>query len=266
MLEKFDELYNSIYEVIYELVRDNLLFKIYVSKWINFVIKDVVVMNQPSHLNLLKELFRDNEFLVKNFVTDHLVRKLANKMINQKESFLFNEKKYLEIFRLFCIVGESINTSNQIKILTHFIKKLRTDDVRSLYQITLTKKDDEIYSEAAIDKNILKKRRFGDYYKICKEEYSSAWEYFVEFLNLIADMTKGRNKTVESYMETMFTLDILSDLFEKYELHEAEVPVIRLLHNLYAESEKFYPIEKKKRISDYDKMQEETIDVMSTTS
>lgn len=76
----------------------------------------------------------------------------------------------------------------------------------------------------------------------------------MEYLNLIADMTKGRNKIVESYMETMFTLDILSDLFEKYELHEAEVPIIRLLHNLYAESEKFYPIEKKKRISDWEKL------------
>lgn len=65
----------------------------------------------------------------------------------------------------------------------------------------------------------------------------------------------------------MFTLDILSDLFEKEELHEAEVPIIRLLHNLYAESEKFYPIEKKKRISDYDQMQEEeAIDIMTTTS
>jgi hypothetical protein len=177
-------------------VRDNLLFKIYVSKWINFVIKDVIAMNQASHLNLLKELFRDNEFLVKNFVTDGLVSKLANRMINQKEHFLFYEKKYLEIFRLFCLVGDNINTSNQIRILTHFIKQLRTDDIRSLYQVTLTKKDDEVYTEAAIDKNILKKRRFGDYYKICKEEYTSAWEYFVEFINLIADMTKGRNKTV----------------------------------------------------------------------
>jgi hypothetical protein len=34
-------------------------------------------------------------------------------------------------------------------------------------------------------------------------------------------MTKGRNKTVESYMESMFTIDILSDLFEKEQLHEA---------------------------------------------
>jgi hypothetical protein len=128
--------------VIYELVRDNLLFKIYVSKWINFVIKDVIAMNQPAHLNLLKELFKDNEFLVKNFVTDGLVTKLANRMINQKENFMFYEKKYLEIFRLFCIVGDNINTSNQIRILTHFIKQLRTDDIRSLYQVTITKKDD----------------------------------------------------------------------------------------------------------------------------
>ena len=88
----------------------------------------------------------------------------------------------------------------------------------------------------------------------------------MEYLNLIADLTKGRNKIVESYMETMFTLDILSDLFEKYELHEAEVPIIRLLHNLYAESERFYPIEKKKRISDWEKLRDETIDVMTTTS
>jgi hypothetical protein len=76
--------------VIFELVRDNLLFKIYVSKWINFVIEDTLTENQPSHLNLLKELFKDNEFLVKNFVTDNLVKRLADRMINQKDYFMFN--------------------------------------------------------------------------------------------------------------------------------------------------------------------------------
>lgn len=80
------------------------------------MIEDVVVENQPSHLNLLKELFRDNEFLVKNFVTVGLVKSLAKGM-QQKDNFLFHEKKYLEIFRLFCIVGDKINTSNQIIIL-----------------------------------------------------------------------------------------------------------------------------------------------------
>lgn len=71
------------------------MFKVYVSKWINFVIEDVLTENQPSHLNLLKELFKNNEFLVKNFVTDNLVSKLAERMINQKDSFIFYEKKYL---------------------------------------------------------------------------------------------------------------------------------------------------------------------------
>lgn len=77
------------------MVRDNFSFKIYISKWINFIIEDVLVENQPSHLNLLKELFKNNEFLVKNFVTDDLVKKLADKMMNQKDTFLFVEKKYL---------------------------------------------------------------------------------------------------------------------------------------------------------------------------
>lgn len=64
----------------------------------------------------------------------------------------------------------------------------------------------------------------------------------MEYLNLMADLVKGRNKTVESYVETIFSLDVLSELFQKYDLHEAEVPIIRLIHNLYAESERFYPI------------------------
>lgn len=67
-----------------------------------------------------------------------------------------------------------------------------------IYTVSLSKKDNIIFTEAAIDKNESKKRRFADYYKICKEEYPTAWSYFVEYLNLIADMTKGRNKTVES--------------------------------------------------------------------
>jgi hypothetical protein len=82
----------------------------------------------------------------------------------------------------------------------------------------------------------------------------------------MADMTKGRNKSVESYLEPMFTLDILSDLFDKDNLYESEAPIIRLLHNLHAESERFYPIEKKKRISNFDALQSEVIDAMATTS
>lgn len=167
---------------------------------------------------------------------------------------------------MFCIVGDNINTQNQINILNKFIKELRKTEISSFYQITLSKVKTEIFAEAGIDKNMLKKRRFNDYFKICKEEYSSAWEYFVEYLELVADMTKGRNKQVEDYMQGMFSIDILTDLFVSYELQEAEAPIIRLLHNLYAESDKYYPIEKRKRISDFEALTNEAIDVMSTAS
>ena len=53
-----------------------------------------------------------------------------------------------------------------------------------MYQITISKQTaengkKEIYTDAAIDKNEIKKRRFNDYKKICKEEYQTAWAYFV---------------------------------------------------------------------------------------
>ena len=106
-------------------MRDNLLFKIYVSKWINFVIQDVLTENESNHLRLLKELFRNNEFLVKYFVDSTLIGKLCSRMLNQKEQHKFVEIKYLEIFRLFCIVGDTINTGNQIILLEKFIKGLK---------------------------------------------------------------------------------------------------------------------------------------------
>lgn len=60
----------------------------------------------------------------------------------------------------------------------------------------------------------------------------------------------------------------MGDLFEREELHEAEVPVIRLLHYLYAESENFYPIEKKRKILNYNTLarSEDEISIHSTLS
>jgi hypothetical protein len=45
---------------------------------------------------------------------------------------------------------------------------------------------------------------------------------------------------------------LLSELFENYDIDEFEVPVIKILHYLYAENENFYPIDAEKRIVVYD--------------
>ncbi len=67
-------------------------------------------------------------------------------------------------------------------------------------------------------------------------------------------MTKGKNKQAEDYIQGMFSIYIFADflwVMSFYELQEAETSIIRLLHNLYAENEKYYSIEKRKRIYDF---------------
>lgn len=82
--EKFEELYNTCYEVIVELIRNNYLFKVHVSKWILFVIDDVIQSDQPSRLNALKEILKDNTFFVNNLVTPSLIQNLTKKMKESK--------------------------------------------------------------------------------------------------------------------------------------------------------------------------------------
>ncbi len=57
--------------------------------------------------------------------------------------------------------------------------------------------NNQILIKAAIDKNNTEELPFNEFYHKCKSDNESAWEYFVEYLNLIADMTQGRNKVTE---------------------------------------------------------------------
>ena len=238
-------------------MRKNALFKMHISKWFEFILDDVIANNEPGQLNLLKELLRDNSFFVNNFVNERVITYLTNHYTNgpqhpqESERKKYHEKKYLEIFRLFCIVGNTVNTHNQKLVLDHFINALR--DSRSLYEIQLIQQEGRIYVAASLDKISSQRYEFKEFYEQCtgEEGNTTAWSYFVEYLNLIADLVQGRNKITEVGLCTIYTLELLGDLFEREELHEAEVPVIRLLHYLYAESENFYPIEKKRKILNY---------------
>jgi hypothetical protein len=40
----------------------------HISKWFEFILDDVISNKEVCQLNLLKELLRDNEFFVNNFV------------------------------------------------------------------------------------------------------------------------------------------------------------------------------------------------------
>lgn len=125
----------------------------HISKWIMFVFEDVINSNEPSHLRMLKELLEENHFFVNNFVTERLLNYLTESMLQRMhDSPLFDEKKYLEIFRLFCITGTTVNTANQIFIYKTFISAVRSDKGSVLaFQLKLA--NNQILIKAAIDKN-----------------------------------------------------------------------------------------------------------------
>ena len=77
------ELYNTIYEVIRELIRKNQLFKMHISKWIMFVFEDVINSNEASHLRMIKELLEENDFFVTNFVSEKLLHYLTDNMLQK---------------------------------------------------------------------------------------------------------------------------------------------------------------------------------------
>lgn len=76
----------------------------------------------------------------------------------------------------------------------------------------------------------------------------------ISYLHLIADMCRGRNKIVESYIDTTMTLEVLTELMTKEKLFDAEVPIIRIIHYLFAENQNFYPIDRVSRVAIYDKI------------
>lgn len=88
-------MYNTMYEVIFELIRDNPQFKIHVSKWISFIFEDVIRYNEEYILKTLLELLKNNSFFVNNFVTEDLVAYLVDKMLYNSKSHEFQEIKYI---------------------------------------------------------------------------------------------------------------------------------------------------------------------------
>lgn len=89
-------MYNAIYEVIFELIRDNLQFKIHVSKWIGFIFEDVMRYNEEYQLKTLRELLGNNTFFVNNFVNAELLDYLVDRMLNNPAAtHEFHEKKYI---------------------------------------------------------------------------------------------------------------------------------------------------------------------------
>jgi hypothetical protein len=76
----------------------------------------------------------------------------------------------------------------------YFVKKIANDPV---FEVRLEEQDGSIVVKASLDKKDQIVLPFAEFYSRSQEENPSAWLYFVEYLNLMADLTQGRNKITE---------------------------------------------------------------------
>jgi hypothetical protein len=187
------------------------------------------------------EILNCNEFFVKNFVTEGLVDYLAEQMFSgigggnenkeksdsKEKRIEFFQKKYIDIFRSFCIVNGNVVTKNQLILLNRFIKQMRETPKGEIFQIQFKLKDGEVYCYAAVDKTKLEFYKFSDFKAKCLEESedgaklnSLAWEYYTSYFNLLADMTQGRNKQTEQFMCEELPLELLKVFIQTEDLSD----------------------------------------------
>ena len=107
----------------------------HISKWFEFILEDVISNDVDCQLSLLKELLHDNDFFINNFVNQDIVAYLTSCFTPRPDKPDFTERKYLEIFRLFCISGKKVNTQNQKLILDHFLMVLHK--THSIFEVQL---------------------------------------------------------------------------------------------------------------------------------
>lgn len=146
---------------------------------------------------------------MENFVTADLVSYLYEKMMNLKSEKGFVEKKYIDIFRAFCIVDGKVLSNNQAIILHNFVEKLENHIEGHVYLIKFVEVGGEICVKASFDKKKVGEYLWGDFVRDTKERDSNLqpinplmWDYYKAYLSLLGDMTQGRNKNVEKYIQS----------------------------------------------------------------
>ncbi len=160
------------------------------SKWIDIVLADAkeMVDNETLH-ETLSEMLANNELVIANFIRESLVSSLA---------ISFAEKcpqhRLIRIFRAFCIVEGKAVQLNQINIMNYFVRKLE-QQISFDFKKQAFEGRERVLVMSYINKGLPKLRTLEEFHKQSQEdEELRSWDYFIQLLNLLADLCYGGNK------------------------------------------------------------------------
>lgn len=246
---KFFELYLRCYKIICCIIKDNYLFKVHVSKWIDIVLTDAkeMVDNETLH-ETLSEMLRNNQLVISSFIRESLVASLSASFADKCP-----QHRLIRIFREFCIVDSRAVQLNQINIMNYFVKKLDQQISFDFKKQTFEGRE-RILVMSYISRNSPKLRTIEEFHKQSEEDEDlRSWLYFIQLLNLLADLCYGGNKVCKYNVEKMVSLNTLCLLLEDHKVEElgALEAVVRITHYCYVEDHRFAPITRIRKLCSY---------------
>lgn len=207
--DAFKTVFNRAYYLILQIIKDNPITKLYVCEdWLQIILNHAIENEEDTVHETLNEILQSNELVLAKFLKANN-KHLASRIIN-----VFTLKppheKFLNIFRASCMSNGSPIVNNQKIILEEFFQKLQEDArftfVKPRGQAGISQdvavNPSLLYLKSAISKDQNRIRTIYSFFdESSRLDLSQTSNYFISYLNLLADICFGRNTEAKKYVE-----------------------------------------------------------------
>lgn len=271
---KLIEIFQDAYKLLEKIVVNNSSNRIYISRWVERIMEHSYQINQSCIQECLVGILENNSVAIRETITEKTITTLVEMFVKEAKE-KGPQVKYLRLLSAFIKCADTVIKSNQDLVLQHFFRSEENDyqfRFKSIYKAVLddaveTSSDEltKLGNTHEVQIGYAKredKSSFADFFKNEKE----IWNYFLEYVNLMADVCMERNENsievISSILPLQEVLIILSDpsiLLLHNEIENAQrystpkyqniyEPFIRIAHHVYVNIKKFSAIRRISKI------------------
>ncbi len=191
----------------------------YISRWVDLFLKHSNNINQPYIQECLVGILQNNPESIEATINKQKINELIQSFFKEAEvvsADTFLTTKYLRLFSTFIVCQDRVIRENQNIILNQFFKN---SDNQQIFRVKLQFKAD--YQEDPTDiMSKIKSREvliaFGkqQFTTISKffRDWKSKWNYFIAYINLLADICIDRNNEAIKNVSALLSLQMIATI------------------------------------------------------
>lgn len=279
---KISEIFEYSYRLLEKVAANNEENRTYISRWVDLFLEHSNHINRSYIQECLVGILQNNPVSIEATINEQKIEQLIESFFSEAKKQTSDTPlttKYLRLFSTFIVCEDRVIRENQNIILHKFFKNQKNEEQSFRFKVEFKSEVDEEGSDT-ISK--IKTREvliaFGkqEFFTISKfyRDWRSKWNYFIGYVNLLADICLGRNneaiKNVTALLSLQIVTTILFDpemdrlnkeiqeenqkaieetgepIFPIANIHE---PFVRIAHHLYVNNDFFSPIKRIKKIS-----------------